>query len=370
MTKKDEANELLAKAARDALVKDGIDAFILGDDESTTDLVDFVGTGCDILDLAISNRPRGGIPCGRITELNGLDGTGKSLICAHMIANVQKEGGVACLIDSETAVNAEFFEAVGVNLKEMLYFDPPTLEDAFMTIEKIIEYLKKKELLDKKKVLIVLDSLTGFPTKREFEAGYEREGYGTDKPQILSRAFPKLISMMGKHKIALVLTCQLRANLEAARTFGADKYITPGGFALKHYPSVRIRFAKAGTIKKDENAVGISVTARIDKNRVGPPLRKVGFDIYFDRGIDNETSTLKFLKDKEIATYTGQNGKYKDLAGNEHKFITHRFREFLNQNPTVAEEIYKRMCEVMILSYKTTEISTEDGATVEVGAEE
>lgn len=189
-------------------------AYMLGREDSPSDLKDFIGTGASVLDLAISNRPFGGFACGRILELNGLEGSGKSLIAAHMMANVQKEGGVAVLIDTENAINQEFFNAIGLDTAKLVYAQPDCVEEIFESIEKIIELVRKKQNNDKK-VIIVVDSIAGAPTKQELEADYDKDGYATGKAIILSKAFRKITKLIGTQKIALVFTNQLRQKMNA-----------------------------------------------------------------------------------------------------------------------------------------------------------
>lgn len=346
--------------------KDGQKAFFIGEEDTPTDLRDFISTGSSLLDLAISNRPNGGIAVGRITELSGLEGSGKSLICAHMIANVQKEGGVAVLIDTEAAVNQEFFEAVGVDMSKLVYVPCDNIEDAFEHIEKIIEKVRQSGKTDKK-VIIIVDSIAGALPKAELEGGFEQAGYGTAKAKFLSRALAKIVQLVARQRIALVLTNQLRMKLNA-QPF-ADPYITPGGKAIPFYASTRIRLSQSGPIKNtDKEQIGVSVNAKIVKNRLGPPNRVVKFDVYYDRGIDDVTSWLAYMKDKGIVG--GSNGRFTfvDQHGEEHKFMTSGWRNFTENNPEAFEEIYTKIAEVMIMAYKSDGLSTLDGSAIVVDA--
>ena len=129
---RDELAQIIADSLN-KLNKDGdqIAYFLDGKEETPTDFTDFVSTGATMLDIAISNRPNGGIAVGRITELTGLEGSGKSLVGAQLIANTQKRGGVAVLIDTETAVNPDFFKAVGIDMNKLVYVHLQTVEDIF-----------------------------------------------------------------------------------------------------------------------------------------------------------------------------------------------------------------------------------------------
>jgi recombination protein RecA len=338
--------------------KDGQVAYIIGQEDTPTDLTDFVGTGSSLLDLAISNRPFGGIACGRITELTGLEGSGKSLIAAHMMANVQKEGGVVVLLDTENAVNPEFFEAIGLNLGQMVYAQPDTVEDIFVMIETIITRVREKQGNDKK-VIIVVDSVAASPTKQESESDYDKDGYATGKAIILSKAMRKVTQLIAKQKIALVFTNQLRQKMNAPAF--SDPWTTSGGKAIAFHASVRLRSAITGKIQnKDKQVIGVSVKVSVIKNRLGPPYRTAEFNVYFDRGIDDLDSWLKFCKDKGIMKTAGAYVKYEALDGTEHQFAGKDFKQFLSDNIELQSEIYNRMCETVIMSYSSEGLSEED----------
>ena len=157
--------------------------FLDGSASTPTDIDDFISTGSSILDLAISNRPDGGIAVGRITEINGLSSTGKSLLGAHVLAETQKKGGVAVYIDTETSVSREFLEAIGCDVGNLLYLHIETVEEIFQAIEDII--LKIRESAKDKHVTILVDSLAAASTKVEMEADYDKDGWATSKAIII-----------------------------------------------------------------------------------------------------------------------------------------------------------------------------------------
>lgn len=360
--KKKEAQESeLALSIVEALnktFKDGQVAYIIGQEDTPTDLKDFVGTGSSLLDLAISNRPNGGIACGRITELNGLEGSGKSLIAAHMMANVQKEGGVVVLLDTENAVNPEFFEAIGLNFGQMVYAQPDTVEDIFVMIETIINRVREKQG-NNKKIIIVVDSVAGAPTKAELEADYDKDGYATGKAIILGKAMRKITQLIAKEKIALVFTNQLRQKMNAPAF--SDPWTTSGGKAIAFHSSVRIRLSVVGKItNKDKEVIGVTVKASVIKNRLGPPYRTAEFNVYFDRGIDDLDSWLKFCKDKEILRAAGAYVKYTSLDGTDYQFASKDWKSFIGDKPELKSEIYNRMAETIIMSYSTEGLTEDD----------
>jgi recombination protein RecA len=368
MAKKDE-REHLANIISNSLKKDGIASYHIGEEETPTDLSDFISTGSSLLDLAISNRPNGGIACGRITELTGLEGSGKSLIAAHLMANVQKEGGVAVLIDTETAVNEDFSRSIGIDMSKLVYVPTEILEQVFETVEKIIMKVREGNAeARKKKVIIVIDSIAGASPKKELDGDFDQNGYATGKSIIISQAMRKLTGLIAREKIALVITNQLRMKMNAPAF--ADPYTTSGGKAIAFHSSTRVRLSQTGKIKNaDKNVIGVAVNARIDKNRLGPPHRQVGFDVYFDSGIDDVSSWIKYLKDKGIVNGgAAGNYTYIDKDGVEHKFKSSTWVQFTRDNTETFAEIYNKMADTMIMAYKSNGISTLDG-TAEVVSE-
>lgn len=362
----DAGEDTLAHELSEYLKKNNLFVYKIGEEDSPTDLKDFISSGSSLLDLAVSNKPNAGIiTCGRIIELNGLEGSGKSLVCAHMIVNVQREGGIAVLFDTEFALNEEFFRAVGVDFTKLQVINTICLEDILDGIEKIIEKIRQAN--KNRKVLIIVDSMTAPKPRKELEGGFEKDGYGTHKAKLLSDSMSRITSLIAKQKVSLVVTQQLRMKLNVMAF--ADPYTTSGGKAIPFYSSVRIRFTLVGTIKAgpedDKVIVGVKVKAKVIKNRLGPPLREATFDIYFDRGIDDISSWLDVLKKKDIIEGSKGNYTYVDSSGTEHKFRTGTWKKFTEENPTVFEEIYNKLAEAMIMNYRSEGLSTVDG-TAEV----
>ena len=349
--------ESLNKQSKDQKV-----AFFLDNDDAPTNVEGWVSTGASMLDVAISNRPYGGLPVGRITEITGLEQSGKSLVSAHLLAETQKLGGLAVLIDTENAVSREFLEAIGVDTTKLLYVAAETVEQCFEYTETIIEKVRTSS--KDKYVTIVVDSVAAASTEKEMEADYGKDGYATDKAIIISKAMRKITNLIGRQKITLVFTNQLRQKMNAMPF--SDPWTTSGGKALAFHASVRLRLKGMGTIKSkdgsgNERIVGIKVRCQVVKNRMGPPLRSADFDIFFDRGIDNYGAWLGSMKENAIVKQSGAWYEYIDIeSGEVIKFQAKDFPTTLDSNPGVREQIYKRICEATILRYKKDSLDTDN----------
>ena len=345
--------DVLAKTLADSLNKKFKDTnkvayFLDGSDTTPTDIREFISTGSSTLDLAISNRPDGGIAVGRITEINGLESSGKSLLGAHILAETQKKDGVAVYIDTETSVSQEFMEVIGLDLNKMLYLHLETVEEIFEAIEEIVTQVRES---DKDRcVTILVDSLAAASTKVEMEADYDKDGWATSKAIIISKAMRKITQMIGKHNVALVFTNQLRQKLGVM--FG-DPWTTSGGKALPFHASTRIRLKNLGQIKDTKkNTIGMKCRAQIVKNRLGPPLRHADYDMYFDRGIDNYGGWLTAMKEHKLVKSGGAWYTLVDQNGDEHKFMSKDWEELITKNDELREYVYQLICDKVILKYK------------------
>lgn len=349
MAKRDDLASVLADSLNKQN-KDGKIAYFLTDEggDAPTNVKDWLSTGNAMLDVAISNRPYGGLPVGRITEITGLEQSGKSLLAAHLLAETQKKGGVAVLIDTETAVSREFLEAIGVDISKLLYVSVDTVEGVFESCETIIEKVRTGD--KDRLVTIVVDSVAAASTLKELEADYGKDGYATDKAIIISKAMRKITNMIGRQSIALVFTNQLRQKMNAMAF--SDPWTTSGGKALAFHSSVRLRLKNMGQLKVADRIVGIKVRAQVIKNRMGPPLRHADFEIYFDRGIDNFNGWLTVMKDFKLIKQGGAWYEYTDTdTGEIIKFQAKDFAKILKDD-ALRNQIYLKICEATILLYK------------------
>jgi len=346
MSVKDELASVLADNLNKQFKDTKVAYFLDGSDTTPTDIKDFVSTGSTLLNLAISNKPNGGIAVGRITEINGLESSGKSLIGAHILAETQRKGGVAVYMDTETSVSREFLEAIGIDVSNMLYLHLETIEDIFEAIEKIV--VKIRESDKDRLVTILVDSLAAATTKVELEADFEKDGWATSKAIIISKAMRKITQMIGRQKIALVFTNQLRQKLGVM--FG-DPWTTSGGKALPFHASTRIRLKNVGQIKdKKTNTIGMKMRAQVIKNRLGPPMRHADFNLYFESGIDDDGSWLQVLKDHKLLKQGGAWYTMTNQNGEELKFQSKDWSEQL-QDPEFKEYCYNLICGKVILKY-------------------
>ena len=346
MSVKDELASSLADNLNKQFKDTKVAYFLDGSDTTPTDIKDFVSTGSTLLNLAISNKPNGGIAVGRITEINGLESSGKSLIGAHILAETQRKGGVAVYMDTETSVSREFLEAIGIDVSNMLYLHLETIEDIFEAIEKIV--VKIRESDKDRLVTILVDSLAAATTKVELEADFEKDGWATSKAIIISKAMRKITQMIGRQKIALVFTNQLRQKLGVM--FG-DPWTTSGGKALPFHASTRLRLKNVGQIKdKKNNTIGMKMRAQVIKNRLGPPMRHADFNLYFESGIDDDGSWLQVLKDHKLLKQGGAWYTMTNQNGEELKFQSKDWSEQL-QDTEFKEYCYNLICDKVILKY-------------------
>lgn len=353
----------LASLIADSLNKlnkdsDQIAFFLDGKESTPTDFTDFISTGATMLDVAISNRANGGIAVGRITELTGLEGSGKSLVGAQLIANTQKRGGVGVLIDTETAVNPEFFRAVGIDTNKLVYVHLQTVEEIFDAITVIIEKVRTGKEKNKL-VTIVVDSVAAASTKKEMEADFGKDGYATDKAIIISKAMRKITGLLGRERIALVFTNQLRQKMNAMAF--SDPWTTSGGKAIAFHASTRLRLSLMGKISNSSgDVIGVKVKANCVKNRLGPPHRTAEFEIYFNRGIDDTGAWLKMMKELKLVKQGGAWYVYTDpTTGEETKFQSKDFAAFLEEDEVRKELLYTEICDSLIMKYQS-EFDPED----------
>jgi recombination protein RecA len=289
------------------LNKDTTSAFSFDSREDPAEIKKWISTGSTLLDYAISNRRNGGIPYGRITEISGLESSGKSLLTCHMIANAQKNGALAFLLDTEgRMLEKEFLLRIGIDPKRLIISNPGTIEDSFEQVERTIELVRRTRSKKECSVLIVWDSLAATPARVEVEGTYDPQSLMGVGGKAVSLGLKKLCKTIGIEEIAWVIVNQLRYNMKVANPY-MDPYVTPYGKALPFYASVRLRVLQKAKLKDKEGEVyGYDTDVRVVKNSLGPPARTVSFPIIFGYGVDDGQSIYDYLKDK---------GSLKKVAG-------------------------------------------------------
>lgn len=341
----------LSKVLQEALNKRQKDgkkvAYFLDEKEDPSQVSEWISTGSKLLDLAICNRADGGLPVGRISEINGLESAGKSLLCAHIIAETQKKGGLAVMLDPEYAAAQDFWEAIGVNAKSLLYLPCENLEQMLTFLEDSIGELRKDH--PDQLVTIITDSIASVPTKKELEGDYDMSGYGTEKSKILGLAMRRLNGLIARQRILAVFTNQLRQNMKAV-AFG-DQYIEPGGMAFRFAASVRIRMKNIARVANaDKQVIGRTIQAQVTKTRFGPTFRTASFDIHYDSGIQDLASWLTYMKDHGLITGTKRGYTFK--MWNDEVLKADEFVEKVNNDSEFHKTVYNAICDNYVMKYR------------------
>jgi recombination protein RecA len=291
--------------------------------------VDGISTGSISLDLALGGK---GIPRGRVTEIFGPEGSGKTTLSLQVIANAQKVGGIAAFIDAEHALDPTYARKVGVKLDDLLISQPDTGEQAL----DIAEMLIRSNAVD----IIVIDSVAALVPRAEIEGAMGDTHVGL-QARLMSQALRKLTACISKTRTCMIFINQIR---EKIGVMYGNPETTPGGRALKFYSSVRVDIRRIGSLKEGEGEVlGNRVKAKVVKNKVAPPFRSAEFDMMFDQGISREADILDLGVEHKIVVKTGSWLSYGNTRLGQGK---ENSRRLLIENPALAEEIEKKIMEV------------------------
>jgi len=287
--------------------------------------VDAVSTGCLSLDLALGV---GGVPRGRIIEIYGPESSGKTTLAQHIIAEVQKQGGIAAFIDAEHALDPEYAKKIGVNIDEMLISQPDTGEQAL----EILETLVRSNAVD----VVVVDSVAALVPKKEIEGDMGDLQMGS-QARLMSQALRKLTGVISKSKTIVIFINQLRMKIGVM--FGNPE-TTTGGNALKFYASVRIDIRKIAQIKQGDKMIGNRVKCKIVKNKVAAPFKSCEFDIMYNEGISVAGDLLDTGVQRGTITKTGNSyslGETKLGVGRENA------KAFLKEHPELMSQIREQI---------------------------
>jgi recombination protein RecA len=302
-----------------------------------------IPTGSLALDVALGI---GGIPRGRIVEVYGPEGSGKTTVCLHVIAEAQANGGIAAFIDAEHALDPTYARTLGVNIDELLVAQPDNGEQAL----EIADMLVRSGALD----LIVIDSVAALVPRAEIEGEMGDTHVGL-QARLMSQAMRKLDGSLSRFDTTTMFINQLREKIGIM--FGNPE-TTPGGRALKFYSSVRLDVRKIDNLKDGGEVVGSRVRAKVVKNKLAPPFRQAEFDIIYGKGVSKEGSLLDVGVDTEIVQ---KSGAWFTYEGEQLGQGRENSRQFLAEHKDIAGEIERKIREVVgLTSFSDDEVVSID----------
>ena len=312
--------------------------------------IDGISTGALNLDWAIGV---GGIPRGRITEVYGPESSGKTTLCLHVIANAQKGGGIAAFVDAEHALDIQYARRLGVDVDQLLVSQPDTGEQAL----EIAEVLIRSNAVD----VVVVDSVAALVPRAEIEGEMGDSHVGL-QARLMSQALRKLTGAVNRSNTSVVFTNQIREKIGVM--FGNPE-TTTGGRALKFYASLRLDIRRIGALKDGQEVVGNRTRVKVVKNKCAPPFKQAEFDIMYNEGISHLGLLIDLGVDNDVVSKSGSWFSYGDLRMGQGK---ENAKEFLVENPDVAQEIEERLKASLQISMPGEEEATEE--IPEAGAED
>ncbi len=306
--------------------------------------IEAIPTGAINLDAAIGV---GGFPRGRISEIYGPESSGKTTVCLHVIANAQKQGGVAAFIDAEHALDVNYARRLGVDVDNLLVSQPDTGEQAL----EIAEVLIRSNAV----AVVVIDSVAALVPRAEIEGEMGDSHVGL-QARLMSQALRKLTGAVNRSNTSVIFTNQIREKVGVM--FGSPE-TTSGGRALKFYASLRLDIRRIGAVKDGTDVVGNRTRVKVVKNKCAPPFRQAEFDIQYNEGISHTGLLIDLGVENDIVEQSGSWYSYGDLRLGQGK---ENCKQFLSENPDVADEIGERLKVAMGLGPDEDEEDAEDEA--------
>jgi len=305
--------------------------------------IDVISTGAFPLDIALGV---GGLPQGRVVEIYGPEGAGKTSVCLSVIAEAQKLGGTAAFIDAEHALDPRWAQTIGVKIDDLIISQPDTGEQAL----EITEQLIRSGGVD----VIVIDSVAALVPRAEIEGEMGDAMMGM-QARLMSQALRKLTAVISKSKTICIFTNQLRQKIGVM--FGNPE-TTPGGLALKFYASVRLDVRRIEQIKDGDKVIGNRVRVKVVKNKVAPPFRIAEFDVMGSEGISREGGVLDVGIETGVIQKKGAFLSYGEIMIGQGR---ENAKQYLRQNQKLMEEIKKKvMARVGDGSRQMLEVGVED----------
>ena len=283
--------------------------------------MEHISTGALALDLALGI---GGVPRGRVVEVFGPESSGKTTLALHIVAEAQRNGGIAAFIDAEHALDPTYVKALGVDIDELLISQPDTGEQAL----EITDMLIRSGALD----VVVVDSVAALVPRAEIEGEMGDTHVGL-QARLMSQAMRKLTVNINRSKTTVVFINQLREKIGVM--FGSPE-VTTGGRALKFYSSVRLDIRRIESIKDGREQIGNRVRVKVVKNKMAPPFRMAEFDIMFGQGISREGSLLDVAVKAEIVK---KSGAWYTFDGDQLGHGREKAKRFLRNNPGLAMQL-------------------------------
>ena len=299
--------------------------------------VETVPSGSLSLDIALGV---GGVPKGRVVEVYGPESGGKTTVALHMVAEVQKRGGIAGFIDAEHALDPVYAKKIGVDIDNLYISQPNTGEQAL----EITETMVRSGAID----IVIVDSVAALVPKAEIEGDMGDSHVGL-QARLMSQALRKLTAIIGKTSCTVIFINQLR---EKVGVMFGNPETTTGGRALKYYSSIRLEVRRGEQIKKDGEAIGNRTRIKVVKNKVAPPFREAEVDIIYGEGISREGDILDLAAKEDIVN---KSGAWYAYDGNKIGQGRENAKTYLKEHPDIMAEIEQKVREKFSKEIKSDE---------------